>query len=134
MMRPISFVVPPKNAPLLARNPTTGALTVTDKSFNETNFLIEQSSNNGPWTLFANVTTGTGTTTGVGVNGTVDVVAPKANNSTLYRAVAANIVGCNASVPALVNGKQVATPTACSDMFTGWPSMTAKSPSSVSVN
>ena len=132
MMRPISFVVAPKNAPGLARlnNPTT--LTITDHSFNETDFIIERSTNGGgTWTAFASVQTGTGGTTGTGVGGTTTVTAPTVAG-TIYRAKAANIVGCNASVPALSNGALPAQPApACSNFFTGWPSMTATSPASV---
>ena len=170
MMRPISFAMPPKKAPTLARVSTNAFLTITDHSFNETDFIIERSTNstdgvNGTWTVIGDVQTGTGTgtgTTGTGVNGTTTtnlgvavtmtsiqqtvngtVVAgtpnplgpvpggalatPKAAN-TWYRASAANIVGCNWSVPALSSGNVPATaPPACSDIFTGWPSVIATS-------
>ena len=138
MMRPISFVLPPKNPPLLTRANTT-TLTITDKSFNETDFIIERTANGNAatptWTTFATVQTGTSTTTGKGVNGTTTVRAPllTAANS-YYRVKAANVVGCNASVPALSGSAQPAQPApACSDICTGWPSMTATSPASTGV-
>ena len=184
MMRPISFAVAPKNAPTLARSGTD--LIITDHSFNETDFIIEQSTNGGTtWTVIGDVPTGTGTTTGtsvgkttraslgttvtmqslmtqsgntppagatgpcIGVNNPVgcypDPVGPVPGtvgggvpvpvvSGTSYRVTAANIVGCNWSVPALPDGTQVTGLPACSDIFTGWPSIIAKSPVSNTVN
>ena len=184
MMRPISFAVAPKNAPTLARSGAgpKADLIITDHSFNETDFIIERSVNGGPWTVIADVPTGTGTTTGTSVGNTTSAslgtpvtmqslmtqsgnvpptgatgVCIGVNNpvgcypdpfgpvpgpgrvsvpitaGTSYRVTAANIVGCNWSVPALPDGTKVAGIPACSDIFTGWPSIVAKSPVSNTV-
>ena len=131
MMRPISFILPPKNAPGLVRTNAT-TLTITDNSFNETDFIIEKSTDSGStWAQFASVQTGKGSTTSIGVKGTTIVTGAATGTNVLYRAKAANIVGCNASVPALIDSALPATAApACSDIFTGWPSVTAFSPAS----
>ena len=186
MMRPISFAVAPKNAPKFARRTGGGNnnndFIITDNSFNETDFIIESSTDGGAtWSVVGDVQTGTGTTKGIGVHGTTyaslgtpvtmvgiqtvnaqcaqpgaalncgiiqpgtpnplvpqpaaagTVLSLPQVNGTTYRVSAANIVGCNWSVPALSNGSVPtggAVPPACSDIFVGWPSIIANSPSS----
>ena len=135
MMRPISFIVAPKIAPVLSRATiTTPNLTITDKSFSETSFIIERTTNGRTWTRYATVATGTGTTTGSGVGGSttlVNAARGTGNNAanTKYRAYAVNEVGCIPNVPALANGSQpTGTVPVCSDITTGWPSNAAYSP------
>ena len=135
MMRPISFIVAPKIAPVLSRaNNTTPNLTITDKSFSETSFIIQRTTNGRTWTRYATVATGTGTTTGSGVGGSttlVNAARGTGNNAanTKYRAYAVNEVGCIPNVPALANGSQpTGTVPVCSDITTGWPSNAAYSP------
>ena len=139
MMRTFSFVVTPTTPPVLTRG-VGATLKITDQTYNETNFIIERSTDNGvTWgTLrpFNDTQTGTGSTTGSGVNGSFTVNAPSAAN-TVYRAASVNIVGCNASVPALSDqalptGANQPAPV-CSDVTTGWPSVNVQSPYSASV-
>ncbi len=158
MMRPISFVTAPKNAPTLARSGAN--LVITDMSFNETDFLIEKSVNGGPWvpygspqptppaaqnpssvqsglypvgpTPLGSIAGARSTASGTGTNGTITIPVPSVAG-TLYRATAVNVVGCGQFPPATANGVVSNSATKCSNGFTAWPTMSGFSPASVAV-
>jgi hypothetical protein len=146
MMRTISFVVAPQNAPGLIRTSNT-VMTITDNSYNETGFIVEKSTNGTTWTaLPATVQTGTGTTKGSTVGGTTIVAVTAPVNGTTYRATAVNVVGCNVNVPALsdqslpvtagpVCSSNAAPPPGLVVPFVGngWPVMIVNSPYSATL-
>lgn len=153
MMRPMSLAVAPLNAPTIVRGTTAttrNVATITDTTYNETDFFIEVGSKAATvasctdprviWVQqgaaawpFSAVSSGAGvggTTTPQTIGGKAQVTLPASNTTACYRVRAANIVGCNARVPALVGGQRPTPTTACSDVFTGWPSYTVTGPAS----
>ena len=139
MMRPISFAVSPEKDPSL-NDHTNTTFTFTDNSVNETHFVLQRSTDNGlTWTDLSSLASGistvaggcsSGTCTSLATGATIKMNVPGAikNTNWIYRVIARNLVGCNATVPALPNSSNNGGIAACSDVFTGWPTLAADSP------
>lgn len=96
MMRPIAFAVPPADPgpPTVVVKGSSATITWRDNSANETGFIIERSTNGGP---FVAIVTVPGSANGVsgGLMSYTDKIKNKDTN--VYQVTAINVVGLGAS-------------------------------------